>query len=75
MDFVEDVWVSQERAKTGVCADVNGPAAIFDAREIIWISVAESTPAEGNEARVLLVFCRIFRHLKNSLQASPGTAA
>lgn len=54
MDFVEDVRVSQERAKTGFCAKRNGPAAILDARKVFRISVAEFSSAEGDEAGMLL---------------------
>lgn len=56
MDLVEDIRVSQKRAETGLRAEIDGPAAIFEAREIVRISVAEFSPAEGDEARILPLF-------------------
>lgn len=52
MGFVEDIRVSQERAKTGFCAEIDRPAAILDARKICWISIAELSSTEGDEAWV-----------------------
>ena len=49
MDFVEHIRVGQERAEAGVGAEQDRPAAIFNARVIGGIGVAEDTSAEGNE--------------------------
>ena len=65
MDLVEDIRVGQECAEAGVRAEINGPAAILDAREIGRIRVAKFATTEGDEARILLLVRRIFRHLKN----------
>ena len=62
MDFVEDIRVSEERAEAGVGAKVDRPAAIFDAREICRISIAEDAPAESDKAWIFLLFASISRH-------------
>ena len=51
MDFIEDLRVCEECAETGFCAEINCPAAIFCAREIGRIGVAEDPSAECDEAR------------------------
>jgi hypothetical protein len=65
MDFIKDIWVSQERTKAGFSAEIDCPAAIFDAGEIGWISVAEFSPAKGDEVLKFLWLRRMLRHLKN----------
>lgn len=65
MDFIEDIWVSQERAQTGFRAEVDRPAAIFDAWKIGWIRVAEFSSTEGDKRWVLPLFWGMFRHSKN----------
>jgi len=64
MHFIKHIRISQERAETEVCAEIDRPAAIFDAREIGRIRVAEFSATQGNEARVFLLLLGIFRHLK-----------
>jgi len=64
MDFVKYIRVRQERAETRFGAEIDRPAAIFDAREIGRIRVAEFSATQGNEARVFLLLLGIFRHLK-----------
>ena len=75
MDFVEDVRVSQEGAETGFRAKINRPATIFNAREISRIRIAEFSAAKGDEAWILLLSRRLFRHLKNHNIKAAGTAA
>ena len=71
MDFIEDIGISEECAKTRFGAEVDRPATILDAREIGRISVAKFSPTQGDEARVILLFRRMFRHLKNhNIQAA-----
>jgi hypothetical protein len=55
MDFIKDIWVSQERTKAGFSAEIDCPAAIFDAGEIGWISIAEFSPAKGDEVLEFLL--------------------
>ena len=55
MDFVENVGVGEERAETGICAEIDGPATIFDAREVCRIGVTEDAPAECDEAWMFLL--------------------
>lgn len=62
MDLVENVGVGEERTKTGICAEIDGPAAIFDAWKVCWIGVAEDAPAEGDEAWMFLLFEGFGRH-------------
>jgi hypothetical protein len=54
MDLIKDIRVGQERAETGVGAEIDGPAAIFDSREIGWIGIAEDPPTKSDEARMFL---------------------
>ncbi len=71
MDFIEDIGIGEECAKTSFGAEVDRPATILEAREIGRISVAEFSPTQGDEARVVLLFRRLFRHLKNhNIQAT-----
>lgn len=72
MDFIENVWVSEERAEAGFGAEIDRPAAILDARKIGWICIAEFSAAQGDEARRLLLFWRRFRHLNNQAFDAAG---
>lgn len=49
MDFVKQIRIGQEGAKTGLRAEVDCPAFVFDAREIGGIGISENTPAKGDE--------------------------
>ena len=62
MDFVENIRVCEKSAKTGFGAKVDGPAAIFDAREISRVRVAEDPPAKGDETRAFLWFRQLGYH-------------
>ena len=53
MDFIEHIRVREECAQAGIGTKVDRPAAIFDAREICRVGIAEDAPAKGNEARML----------------------
>ena len=55
MHFIEDIRVRQERVETEVRAEIDRPAAIFDAREIGGIRLAEFSPAEGDKTGVFLL--------------------
>jgi hypothetical protein len=55
MDLIEDLRVGQEGAETEVRAEIDRSAAIFDARKISWIRVAEFSTTEGDEARIPLL--------------------
>jgi hypothetical protein len=50
MDFVEHIRVGQERTETGVGAEEDRPATIFNAWIIGWIGVAKDPSTEGDEA-------------------------
>ena len=64
MHLIKDVRIRQERAETGFRAQIDRPAAIFDARKIGGIRVVEFSTTQGDEARVFLLQLGIFRHLK-----------
>ena len=55
MGFIEDIRVGEERAETGLGAEIDRPAAIFEARKIGGIGVAKYPPAEGDKARKFLL--------------------
>lgn len=59
MDLVKDIRVCEERAETGLRAEIDGPAMVFDARKIGGVGVLEDPPAERDEAWMLLLFQRI----------------
>lgn|GEM_PF-3057237 len=50
MDFVENIRVGKERAQAGLGAEMDRPTAIFGARKVSRIRVAEDPPAEGDES-------------------------
>ena len=52
MDFVENVRISEECAETGFGAEVDRSAAIFGARKIGGIGIAENPAAECDKARI-----------------------
>ena len=54
MDLIEDIWVSEERAQARLSAEIDRPAAIFDAWEIRRIGITEDAPTERDEARMFL---------------------
>lgn len=56
MDFVENIWVREERAKAGLGAEVDRPAVVLATREIGRISIAKDTPAEGGEGRMFFLY-------------------
>ena len=49
MDFVEDIRVGQERAETGLRAEVDGAAAILSTREISRICIAKDPSAQDDK--------------------------
>jgi len=49
MDFVEDIRVGQECAKTGFGAEVDRPSAVFGAGKILRVGITEDPPAERDE--------------------------
>ena len=58
MDFVENIRVCKERAEAGLCAEQDRPFAIFSAREVSGVRIAEDTSAEGDELfGVYFIFC------------------
>ena len=62
MDFIENVWVRDERAEAGLSAKVDPPAAVFGTREIDRIRVAKDAPAEGDEWKMFFLFLRKCLH-------------
>ena len=64
MRFVKHIRIRQEGAETEVRAEIDRTAAIYDARKIGWIRVAEFSATQCNEAHVFLLLLGIFRHLK-----------
>lgn len=62
MSFVEDIRVREERLAAGLGAEIDHPAAVFDARKICRVSIAELSSAEGHEAWELLSIREIERH-------------
>jgi hypothetical protein len=67
MDFVEEVWVSKERAEAGFGTKIDRPAAILGTREISGIGIAKDPSAKGDEAFVSICMCRMLGHFKNRL--------
>jgi hypothetical protein len=53
MDFVEQIRVGQERAETGVRAEIDGPPFVFGAWKVSRIGIAKHAPAEGDELFML----------------------
>ena len=49
MGFVEKIRVSKERAEAGFGAEQDRPPAVFGAREIGRVCVAEDASAQGHE--------------------------
>jgi len=49
MDFVENIGVGKEGAKTGVRAKQDGPSAILDAWIVGRIRIAEDSSTQGDE--------------------------
>ena len=62
MDFIEDIRICEERAATGFGAEIDRPAAIFEARKIRGIGIPELSPTQRHEAREFLLLVRIERH-------------
>lgn len=62
MGFIEEVRVGKERLEAGLGAEIDRPAAILDSWKIGRIGVAEDPSAEGDEARMFLLFRRIGWH-------------
>ena len=62
MDFIEDVGIGKECAKAGLCAEIDRPAAVLDARKIGRVGVAEDPAAKRHEAWMLLCFGNIRYH-------------
>ena len=58
MGFIEHIRVSKKRAEAGFGAEVDCAAAILCTREIRRVGVAKNPPAEGDEARMLLLIGR-----------------
>jgi hypothetical protein len=56
MDSIEDVGISKECAKAGLCAEIDRPAAVLSARKIGRVGVAEDATAERNEVWMLPLF-------------------
>ena len=71
MDSIKDIWVGEERAETGFGAEIDRPAAIFDAREIGRIGITEDPSAEGDEAGM---FFLLTRRLLHRIHATPALA-
>lgn len=62
MDLIERVRVGEERAATGLSAEIDRPAAIFEARKIRGIGIPEFSPTQRHKAREFLLLVRIGRH-------------
>ncbi len=54
MSFIESLGVGAEGVEAGLGAEIDRPAAIFHAREICGVAVAEDPPTEGDETRLFL---------------------
>ncbi len=63
MGFIECIWLSEESIETGLGAEIDRPAAVFEARKIRPIGITKFSSAESDEVRVLLRFGRIQRHI------------
>jgi hypothetical protein len=56
MYLIKDVRIRPERAETEVCAEIERPAAIYDARKISGVRVPEFSATQGDEAPIFLLF-------------------
>ena len=50
MDFVKQVRVGHERAKTGVCAKIDRPPFVLDAGKVGGIRVTENSSTKSDES-------------------------
>ncbi len=63
MGFIEGIRVGAECVEAGLGAEIDRPAAIFEAWKIGWVGVVEDPPAEGDEAWAFSRFERIGWHM------------
>ena len=56
MDFVENIWVSQERAGAGLGAEVDHPAAVVGAREVRRVGIVKDPSAKGHKVGMRFLF-------------------
>ena len=68
--------VGQKSIKTCFCAQINCPAAIFDARKILRVGVAENPSAQCDETMIMsfleTIFLQHFRIAKSGVYKLPG---
>jgi hypothetical protein len=55
VDFIKQVWISQECPQAGISTEIDSPAMILDVWIIGRISVAEFAPTECNKTVALLL--------------------
>lgn len=58
MSFIEEIRVGAEGVEAGLGAEVDRPAAIFEARKVSRVGIPEDAPAEGDETRRFLLLGR-----------------
>ena len=63
MDFVKHIRVGQERAETGVCAEIDRPPFVNSVGKISRIGIAKNAAAEGDELCVPFMREGYFRFL------------
>ena len=59
MDPIKYVWVGQERALSGLGAEIDRPAAIFGARIVGRVRIAKDPSSEGDEAVAFFAWGRL----------------
>ena len=76
MHFIKYMRVGQKSIKTCFCAQINCPAAIFDARKILRVGVAENPSAQCDETMIMsfleTIFLQHFRIAKSGVYKLPG---
>jgi hypothetical protein len=70
MDFVEQIRIGQERAETGVRAEIDRPPFVISAWEISRIAVAKNAPAKRDELFILFARRMFFRLLHSMILAA-----
>ena len=59
MGFIENIRVSNERAKAGLCAQQDRPSTVFGTGVKVRFRVAEDASAQGDELPTILLWRQI----------------
>ena len=70
MDFIEQIWIGQERAEAGLRAKIDYPVAIPGARKISGVSILEDPSAERHKTGLFLFLQGSLLHIEIRAQAA-----